>query len=119
MNTDDPDYTPAQEKRWKKSAKYVCGVLVGVVVVGAAVAVTLAATRSEAQRENLIAYLRGQADGLKQGGGSTGGPQPKSGMRSTAWRNWLRRSPKSRGYDGVGAVTPSLAWRSPPGSRVG
>ncbi len=56
---------PAKPKRWKRTAKQVAG---GAAIAGAAVAVTLAATRSEAQRQNLIAYLRGQVDGLKQGG---------------------------------------------------
>ena len=59
----------AQQKRWKKNARHVGGVIVGGVVIAVtAVTVTLAATRSEAQRESLIAYLRGQVDGLKQGG---------------------------------------------------
>lgn len=68
MNTDHTDDTP-HGKRWRKTATYVGSVVVGVVVVaGAAVAVTLAVTKREAQRENLIAFLRGQADGLRQGG---------------------------------------------------
>lgn len=55
----------ARPTRWKRTAKQVAG---GVAIAGAAVAVTLVATRREAQRQNLIAFLRGQVDGLKQGG---------------------------------------------------
>lgn len=59
----------ARKTRWKRCAMYSGWVTVGgAVVAGAAVGVTLAASRGEAQRENLIAYLRGQVDGLKQGG---------------------------------------------------
>jgi hypothetical protein len=62
------DDTAAQQNRWKKWAKYVGGVVVGVIVIAGTVAVTLVLTRKSAQRENLIAFLRGQGDGLKQGG---------------------------------------------------
>ena len=60
---------PGEEKCWGKRATYVClGVVAVAVVAGVAVAVTLAATRSSARRENLIAYLNGQADGSNAGG---------------------------------------------------
>lgn len=65
MKTEGTDDSAARANRWKTRAKYVGG---GTVIAGAAVAVTLVATHSEAQRENLIAYLRGQVEGLKQGG---------------------------------------------------
>lgn len=56
-------------RRWKASVNAVGPVtLGGIALVGATVAVTFAATQREAQRENLVAYLRGQVDGLKQGG---------------------------------------------------
>lgn len=69
MNTEDHDDTPAQEKRWKKRAKYVCGGVAGVtLVVGVTVVVTLAATHGQARRENLIAYMRGLNEGWEAGG---------------------------------------------------
>jgi hypothetical protein len=61
MNTD------TQEKKcWKKVAGVVVG---GFAIAGTAVVVTLAATHKSAQRENLLAYVRGYRDSLSQEGG--------------------------------------------------
>lgn len=63
MNAEENN-NAAPKDRWK-TAKIIGW---GVLTVGVSVAATLAATRSSAQRENFIAYLRGQVDGLRQGG---------------------------------------------------